>query len=180
MDDTIEYLGKAWVAYLNKRHGTTVQYHDLRFWDVSLAYPSLTNDQVYAPIYEDEFWKTVEPIPGAAEVLQKLIDDGHDIFIVTASTWKTLPSKMENVLFKYFPFITWNQVIVTNNKQIISGDVLVDDAPHNLVDGDYIKVLMDAPHNWDFIETSIGAVRFDCWYDIYTYITSIANTTEET
>ena len=41
MDDTIEYLGKAWVEYLNKRHGTNVQHNDLVFWDVSNALRAL-------------------------------------------------------------------------------------------------------------------------------------------
>lgn len=178
MDDTIEYLGKAWVDYLNNRHGTSVRHSDLRFWDVSIAFPELTNNQVYAPLYEDDFWKTVKPIPGAAEVLEKLMKDGHRVFIVTASSWQTLPSKIKNVLFRYFPFVTWDQVIVTNNKQIISGDVLVDDAPHNLVNGDYIRILMDAPHNWDFDESTIDAVRFKNWNDIYDHITLISKVLE--
>lgn len=179
MDDTIEYLGKAWVEYLNKRHGTTVAHHDLQFWDVSLAFPDLTNDQVYAPLHEDAFWETVKPIPGASEAIKKLIDDGHDVYIVTASTWQTLPSKMKNVLFKYFPFIHWDHVIVTHNKQLINGDILVDDGPHNLVDGNYWKILMDAPHNWNFDAKSIGAFRFTKWDDIYEFITLISNSLED-
>lgn len=179
MDDTIEYLGKAWVEYLNNRHGTSVQHSDLRFWDVSLAFPGLTNDQVYAPLYEDEFWKTVKPIPGAVEVLDKLMKDGHKVFIVTASTWQTLPSKMHNVLFKYFPYLTWDQVIVTSNKQLIMGDILIDDAPHNLENCWCAKVLMDAPHNQDFDEKSIGAVRMNDWFDIYNYVANYAEQMEE-
>ena len=29
MDDTIEHLLKAWVEYLNERHGTTVKHEDI-------------------------------------------------------------------------------------------------------------------------------------------------------
>lgn len=179
MDDTIEHLGKAWVEYLNERHGTSVQHDDLVCWDVSLAFPGLTNDQVYSPLYEDAFWKTVQPVTGASEVIKKLMDDGHDVYIVTASTWQTLPSKMSNVLFKYFPYLSWNQVIVTHNKQLIMGDILIDDAPHNLENGWYAKVLMDAPHNRSFDEESIGAVRMNNWSDIYDYVTSYGEQMEE-
>lgn len=179
MDDTIEYLGKAWVEYLNKRHGTNVQHNDLVFWDVSLAFPGLTNDQVYAPLFEDAFWEIVQPVPGASEAIKKLMDNGHHVYIVTASTWQTLPSKMRNVLFKYFPFLSWDQVIVTSNKQLIFGDILIDDAPHNLENGWYKKVLMDAPHNRDFDEKTIDAIRMYNWSDIYDYVMAYGEEMEE-
>ena len=180
MDDTIEFLCKAWVKWLNNQYGTNVRHEDIREWDVSNFFPQLTSAQVYAPLCIDEFWETVEPIPGASETVKKLIDDGHKVYIVTASTWQTIPSKLRNVLFKYFPYLTWNNVIVTHNKQMIMGDVLIDDAPHNLIGGRYAKILVDAPHNWDFDENSIGAVRMKNWPDIYAQIVSIAEATEVT
>lgn len=57
---------------------------------------------------------------------------------------------MDNVLFRYFPMFTWDDVIITAHKQLINGDVLVDDGVHNLVGGSYEKLLMDAPHNRKF------------------------------
>lgn len=39
---------------------------------------------------------------------------------------------MEDLLFRWFPFITWDQVIITSRKQFIKGDVLIDDGIHNL------------------------------------------------
>lgn len=120
MDDTIESLASAWVDYLNTRHGTTTKLTDITSWDISKAFPTLTNEQVYAPLFEDDFWDWVKPIDGASEVLQKLIADGHKVLIVTTSNYHTLASKMERVLFKYFPFLTWNDVIITSHKQRIT------------------------------------------------------------
>ena len=135
MDDTIESLASAWVDYLNTRHGTTTKLTDITSWDISKAFPTLTNEQVYAPLFEDDFWDWVKPIDGASEVLQKLIADGHKVLIVTTSNYHTLASKMERVLFKYFPFLTWNDVIITSHKQLVNGDVLIDDGIHNLEGG---------------------------------------------
>lgn len=53
MDDTIESLASAWVDYLNARHGTTTKLTDITGWDISKAFPTLTNEQVYAPLFED-------------------------------------------------------------------------------------------------------------------------------
>ena len=66
MDDTIESLASAWVDYLNARHGTTTKLTDITGWDISKAFPTLTNEQVYAPLFEDDFWDCVKPIDGAS------------------------------------------------------------------------------------------------------------------
>ena len=166
MDDTIEHLLKAWVEYLNARHSTSVKVDDIYDWDLTIAFPTLTKGQVFAPLVEDEFWKTVEPMEGAAEVLEWAMNEGHNVYIVTASTYHTIKSKMENVLFKYFPFISWPQVIIAYNKQMIRGDMLIDDAPHNLENGRYVKVLMTAPHNRNYDAARNHMIRVNNWSEV--------------
>ena len=174
LDDTIEDLMRAWVDALNSRHGTRVTRKEIVDWDLSIFFPDLTDEQVYAPLTEDGFWKTVRPLEGAAEYLQMLKNDGHKVLIVTASDYRTLPSKMDDVLFYYFPMITWDDVIVTTHKQLIRGDVLVDDAIHNLINGDYEKLLMDAPHNRWLDAERAGMHRVKNWSEVYTKICEIS------
>lgn len=174
MDDTIEDLLGSWVAFLNKTHGTNVEPNDVSGWDVSKFFPTLTKPQVFAPLYDDDLWRTVKPIDSAADVLQQLIADGHTVYIVTSSLYETLPVKMTEVLFKYFPFLKWDDVIITKHKQLIRGDVLVDDGVHNLEGGDYLKILMDAPHNRTYNATDGGMHRVTDWNEIYELITQYA------
>ena len=54
MDDTLEDLLGAWVSYLNTQYGTNVHKEDIRQWDISVAFPSLSKTQVYEPILLDE------------------------------------------------------------------------------------------------------------------------------
>lgn len=77
---------------------------------------------------------------------------------------------MDSVLFRYFPMFTWNDVIITAHKQLINGDVLVDDGVHNLIGGSYKKLLMTAPHNREFDAESNGMTRVLNWSDVYTKI----------
>lgn len=174
MDDVLENLLKGWTDWLNAKHGTKVDWRDIRSWDISSHYPSLSKDQLFEPFYIDEFWDWVKPIPYATEMLHQLKVDGHDIYIVTATTYETLPAKMERVLFRYFPYLTFDDVIVTTNKQMIRGDVLIDDGVHNLVGGDYVKLLMDAPHNKDFDADAAGMRRVYTWQEIYNIISEMA------
>lgn len=170
MDDVLEDLSFAWVRYLNEEYGMDVDWNTVRDWEMTKSYPDLTPAQVYAPLYDEDFWKTVKPIDGAAEMLERLIEDGHEIYIVTTSNYITLKTKMNDVLFKYYPFLEWGNVIVTANKQMIRGDVLIDDGPHNLINGDYEKILFDAPHNKQFKEQLYGISRAHNWREVYSLI----------
>ena len=174
MDDTIETLVDGWCRYNNEKLGTNTKPEDVRDWRLELAFPGFTREEVYAAEKDEHLWDLVGPIEGAAEAMQKLLADGHEIYIVTATAYETLKAKMEKVLFRYFPFIDWKHVIVTSNKHMIKGDVLVDDGPHNLTGGDYAKILFHANHNASFDEKSAGAVRVYNWDQAYAEICKIA------
>ena len=173
MDDTIEQLLAAWVKRCNEKYGYQVTCDDIRDWNVTKAFPGLTREQVYGITYEPGFWGSVEPIPGAADALQRLIAKGHDVYIVTATEYEHLYEKMHDLLFRYFPFLTWKQVIVTSQKQMIRGDILIDDGPHNLIGGDYIKLLYEAPHNRDFDAEVNGIIRVHDWTEAETVVENL-------
>lgn len=175
MDDVLEDLTGAWIDFLNNEYGTGVNRDTPREWEMDKSFPELTKAQVYAPLYDPDFWNTVKPIPNAPAALERLIREGFDIYVVTASNYVTLQAKMDDVLFKYYPFLDWDNVIVTSNKQIIRGDILIDDAPHNLLDGDYYKILMDAPHNRNFDAELFGIHRAHSWKEIYRIVHEIAD-----
>lgn len=166
MDDVLENLSEAWIDALNEEYGTEVDYREERDWKMEKSFPDLTPAQIYAPLYDEAFWARVKPIPGAAEVLDRLIRDGNEIFVVTTSNYTTLKTKMEDVLFKYYPFLDWRNVIVATHKQMVRGDVLIDDGPHNLVGGEYAKILFDAPHNRKFNAERAGVIRVKDWNEV--------------
>lgn len=175
MDDTIEQLLDAWVRGVNAKYGRNVTYDEITSWDVSAAYPGLTRDQVYAIPRQPGFWGTVKPIPGAAEGLKHLMAAGHEVYIVTASEHHAIQEKMDDLLFRYFPFLSWKQVIITDRKQIIRGDVLIDDGIHNLEGGDYVKILMTAPHNRDYDAEANGMIRVRSWEEIEEVIEQLSH-----
>lgn len=175
MDDTIENLCEVWVNYLNERYGTDVLLNDVREWDITKAFPTLSRGEIFEPLCEECLWKRITPLPGAVENIQKLIDDGHKVVIVTTSHPDTISMKLNNVLFKYFPYFTCDDVIITSQKQLVKGDILIDDAPHNLENGDYLKLLFDAPHNQSYDETNEDMIRVHNWNEAYDAVNCIAN-----
>ena len=96
--------------------------------------------------------------------------------MVTASDYHTCRVKVERLL-EMFPFLDWNHIIITSNKQMVCGDILIDDGPHNLVGGKYFKILYDRPHNRKFDAGANNALRLYTWDEIYfaihTYLQSL-------
>ena len=166
MDDTIELLVPAWVRGVNAAYGTNVPASAVTSWDVSAAFPGLTREQVYEIPMRPGFWDTVEPMPGAAEGLKRLMAAGHEVFIVTATPFDSVPEKIGGYLLSHFPFLTKDRVIITGNKQMIRGDVLIDDGIHNLEGGDYEKILFTASHNRNYNAAAHGMTRVNGWDEI--------------
>lgn len=173
LDNVLINTGQAWVDTLNERYGTSVNYDDVTEWDITKFFPTLTRNDVYAPLSTGEVWSRASPIPGASEVISKLIDEWHDVYITTASSLNTIGKKWKEVLQRFFPMIHHNNVIVAEKKQMIKADILIDDAPFNLEGGDYFGILFDAPHNRGYEvvhENPPKMVRASNWDKVYDWI----------
>ncbi len=163
MDDTIEQLLKAWVRRANEKYGRHVTLDDITDWNVAAPYAGIPREEIYGVTYEPGFWRSVEPMPGAAEALKHFMDEGHDVYIVTATEIEHVEEKMKGLLFRYFPFLSWDHVIITSKKQLIRGDVLIDDGIHNLEGGAYKKIMFTAPHNRHYDAEGHGMNRVSTW-----------------
>lgn len=168
-DDTIINLLPRWLAEINRMYGRTVSKEDVHDWDITKAYPGLTTDEVLKPLYQEGFWNSVAPIKGSRYYLERLTEDGHDISIVTASNLETSGAKTAK-LIKLFPFIGREQIIFTQNKQAMFGDILIDDGVHNLIGGSYRKILFHQPGNAAFREKEYGITRVYSWEEAYEQI----------
>lgn len=169
-DDTINSMLDTWVAWLNRKHGTTVQVSDITDWELIKQFPNLTIEELFEPVDTPEFWDEVTIKPGAPEIIERLIQDGHKVYIVTSSHYKTLSYKLKRCLFAHLPFLTKEQVIITYDKSLIRCDLLLDDAEHNLINFSGIKVFFDAPHNRKSV---VADFRVDSWKDFYELINEL-------
>lgn len=173
MDGVLDNLTETWVGFLNRRYGTSVRFEDVKTWDMSAAFPALTKEELYAPLREAALWREVRPPPYAFESLRRLADS-YRVFIVTASHPDTVAVKLNTFLFPNYPFLSWKDVIVASRKQMILGDVLIDDAPHNLIGGAARGILMTAPYNRDFNAEAHGILRAENWKEVEALVSEMA------
>ena len=172
VDNVLEDLNQAWVNAVNEKYGTNVSPNDIVSWDIEQFFDGLSRTQVFSPLHDKRFWESLEPIDGAPEYLKKLIDDGYQVLLVTSSHPDTIQYKYRFIV-KYFPYISFKDIIFASKKQMIRGDVMIDDAPHNLEGGEYLGLLMYSPHNRGYNAEEQGFIPVDNWEQIYNTIKNI-------
>ena len=171
MDNVISDLSTPWTQALNKRYHRNVAVEDINKWHLSNFYPGLTAEQIDEPLHNPDLWSWVKPMEGAQTYLKKLMDEGHEIYIVTAASPDSMGPRFEYVIKRYFPLIDYKHLIMTSNKTMIKGDVLIDDKPANLFNGSYRKILFDWPYNR--IEMPEDVIRAHNWKEVYEAINSL-------
>lgn len=103
------------------------------------------NHHVY--INSEGFFLTAKPIDESTEVLEKL-NLKYNVFIVSSATQFpfSLSEKMK-WLKQYFPYIHWKQIVLCGSKELISGDIMIDDHFKNLDTFKGRTILFTQPHN---------------------------------
>jgi len=171
-DDVAVDLDSEWVATINRQYGTNATLEDVTDWDITKTFPTLTKDQIFGVLKDPSIWLRLKPIPGSQKYLRMLHNEGYESYIVTATELSTCNVKVMRLLHLY-PFLDVQHVIIAHNKQMIKGDVLVDNYENNLIGGDYSKIIFDRPHNRKFNEQAYGIHRSYTWADIYKQIHKI-------
>ena len=174
LDDVLWDLVTPWVDAINFKYGTNVAPNTITEWDITSFFPWLTSDQVYSPLYQIGFWETIQTDKYSHGFINVLQEDGHDVKVVTASFFENIDEKMKR-MFHLYPMLSRDDVIITTDKKIVRGDVLIDDAPHNLEGGDFHKILLTKLHNIKYDAEKNGIVRVQNLLEAYREICEYAN-----
>lgn len=179
MDDICVDLLSEWLVTLNQYSGVVPKTtEDIVNWDMKLAYPTLTSNQIYSPLYDAEMWKRVKPVKDAYKYLKLLKEDGHEVYIATASWPNSYFIKTEYCLSKHFDFLTPKDIICINNKSLLDGDILFDDYHENLRNFKGVKVLRDKPYNKD-CDKECFHFRINTWKEFYQIVKELTILVEE-
>ncbi|MFN1835276.1 5' nucleotidase, NT5C type [Balneola sp. MJW-20] len=80
-------------------------------------------------IYED-----LDPIPGSIEAVNSLLEDERfEVFILSSAPWDNPDAWTHKRLWveKYFGAAVRNKLILSKRKDLLRGDILIDDLPWN-------------------------------------------------
>ena len=104
-------------------------------------------DDFHLIFLKKEMWKRAKVIPNCVEVIKRLHNQGHQIYFVTSTEAKNV-AKKSSFLQRTFPFLDIRKrLITTHNKQMIRCDLLIDDCIDNVLNADYVSILLD--YSWN-------------------------------
>lgn len=114
------------------------------------------------------FFGTAPTMKGSVEGV-KYLNNKYEVIILSSATEFPLSlSEKELWLNKFFPFIGWQQMVFCGRKDLVKGDIMIDDHPKNLLLFEGRKVLFTQPHNIDIHNATFE--RVFCWEDIITLL----------
>lgn len=110
-------------------------------------------------------------LPGAKEVIDTIVNLGHDFYFVTKPVDYSVFCMLEKQqsVDRHFPQIGYKKVIFTCQKHMVRGDFLIDDLTSNLEEFEGHRILVDAPWNRSADTSSIDKRVFS-WGDILEYV----------
>lgn len=130
MDDVITATNEEFIAYYFRKHGVLFLPGNIADWSF---WP---DKSIYTEIFEQpDFLDRMKPKKDAIEVIKEMIDeDEMDIFVVThCLSHQSFEVKLQ-WFEKHMPFFPRNRVISFGEKSAVWGDILLDDAPHNILE----------------------------------------------
>lgn len=147
----------------------------LPFYDMKLNYSTLLDKQIWAPLLQPDFWLSVQPIEGAVEAVKNLKKAGHEIFVVTPARFDCMQIKYAFCISRWFPFISYENIIVCKRKDILDVDVLIDNYVGNLKGNQPLRLLMSYSYNqgcklFTKLHKKYNCQQVNDWADILHYI----------
>lgn len=114
------------------------------------SYPVSTR-KTFAPIHSKHFFRDLPPVSGALAGISQIVLAGHEVFICTSPVTDhkfCLTEKQEWVEEHLGPWFA-RRLIITQDKTLVHGDVLIDDKPvvEGLVTPRWVHMMFDAPYN---------------------------------
>lgn len=131
LDSIAADLMKKWMEHYNRDHNAAMTKEHHTSWDVHNNVP--IGHRIYEYLYQPGFFEDLEPLPGAIESLNLLQNRGHKVTIATAYSYPGT-SATDKVTWcrNHLPFLNKRQIFLGHQKEMLKGDVFIDDSPDNI------------------------------------------------
>lgn len=150
MDEVLACWVERVLEWWNQDNGTALTPDDVKSWNIIESMGPEAKYFLRSCMRSGDFWD-LKPIDGAIEGMKKLIDDGHDVIIVTAVPRHAAIAYDRKLewLRKNMPFFPLNNFIAAQRKDLVAGDLLIDDNADNLKTFGSNSIAFDRPWNRD-------------------------------
>lgn len=177
MDNVLVNMVEKWINVYNQDEGTNHKFNELNNYDVGTLCKN--NRLLYDILDRDGFFFDLEPMPGAVENFQKLLNDGYDLVVVTQP-----PRRADMAIHdkrrwmkKHFNDYDHSHMIFCHRKDMVRGDLLFDDKPDHLIhwkkiNPDNMIATLDWRYNKD-IPTHFRGSLENGWEEFYQFVKKV-------
>lgn len=164
MDGVTVDIYPVWLELINRYYHEGLKVSDLIEWDFAKFCKNATPDQVYGFLSEPGFFRHLPPMPGAMMAVRNLIAAGHEIVFVTACTHGHTDKRAW--IKRHFPTFPMRNIIFAERKELVRGDILIDDNQDNLKawgaeNPDGAAICYGQPHNRNY-----DGLRYANWMQV--------------
>lgn len=173
VDNVICNLQEVIVNTFNKRYGSNYTLNDFTEYDIMNVLPTQDGIVMRDMYGETGLYDKVKPLPGAQETLKKLMNSGHQIYLVTDAVPKTYGEKVAFIK-RFFPFIDDAHIVCMRHKWMFKCDVMIEDNLSNLIAKPYYhRILINWPWNQSNKDYVYDIDRCYNWDDVLAAINKI-------
>lgn len=172
LDDVLNNQNELWIHELNRLYNRTVKYEDITAWEMEQFYPGIEGRHLAEPLFSDRLLSAMRPSREAVEYTWRWYCAGHHLVVVTATSLRNASSKVQ-WLYRNYRWFDERNFIITQKKQLIDGDILIDDGFHNFIADPqsgripaYTGICLDRPWNRGFDCLQYGVHRAKRFQDI--------------
>lgn len=172
-ENVICNLQETIVNLFNQRHKTNYTLNDFHDYNIENDLPIKEAIMMKKMYRENAIYNHVIPIAGAQEGLQKLINVGHQVYIVSDAIPKTY-AETHDWIRHFFPFIDDARIISMTHKHLFRADIMIEDNMQNLLASPYYhRICLDYPWNRAVHDYVYDIYRCENWNQIVDVINKI-------
>jgi 5'(3')-deoxyribonucleotidase len=118
----------------NTRAGTNFRAEDINMWAMEKTFGADSKEWIEATIREPGLFDNLKPVKDAIWGVRYLNASGHDVVIAThiADGNENVYDAKRRWIKKYIPGFDYRNFACLTRKELLSGDILIDDGAHNI------------------------------------------------
>jgi 5'(3')-deoxyribonucleotidase len=134
MDGVCAEIHDYWLELYNKDYDDNLSPDQVVSWDLHKYVKEDCGLKIYEYLKEPGFFLGAPVVEGCAKSLRTLKNEGLNIILVTATPNNSPTAHYEKVKWvsRNLPFLNTKNFVSTSRKDLVRGDLLLDDAVHNL------------------------------------------------
>lgn len=163
LDDTVAECTKRWLMVLNRQHDLSIAIDDIKVYgDPAPLIEQLLGVSkeealkiVREPFHQKGFFESLIPIKDAVDSVNLLFERGFNIVWATTVPSFDAPAAVEKEEWlrkhfpEIFPYTSYVPLIPSVSKSVLSGDFILEDAVHNIINSKGIHTTVLFEKSWN-------------------------------